>query len=40
MSSHERGEMGGVIRLHKAQVSVDSRPGEGTRIELDFPLNS
>ena len=29
-----------IIRLHKAQVSVDSRPGEGTRIELDFPLNS
>jgi signal transduction histidine kinase len=29
-----------IIRLHNAQVSIDSRLGEGTRIELDFPLNS
>ena len=29
-----------ILRLHNAQVRVDSRPGEGTRIELEFPLAS
>ena len=26
-----------ILRLHNAQFNVDSRPGEGTRIELEFP---
>ena len=30
----------GIVKKHAAQVNIDTRPGEGTRVHIDFPVST